>query len=68
MLLWKVLLVAAGIGGAQWAVVSIVDDAAVHVVVFGLPALLVALVLSRGVPSRLGGPVSGLRGRKVVAA
>ncbi|GGS61386.1 hypothetical protein [Actinokineospora fastidiosa] len=52
VLLWKVLLVAAGIGGAQWLLVSIVDSPPVQVLAFGVPALLLALVLSRGLPIR----------------
>lgn len=52
-LLWKLLVTAAGIGGAQWLLVSIVDNPAAEVLVFGVPALLLAVVLSRGLPRRL---------------
>jgi hypothetical protein len=52
VLLWKVLVTAAGIGGAQWLLTSAVDAPAADVAAFGIPALLLALMLSRGLPRR----------------
>ena len=52
VLLWKLLVTAAGIGAAQWLLTSVADSPAVDVVAFGVPALLLALAFSRGLPRR----------------
>ena len=67
VLLWKLVLAAAGLGGAQWVLTSVVDGPAVDVVAFGVPALLLVVVVSRGLPGRAGGLVAGGHSRKAVA-
>ncbi|TWP51470.1 hypothetical protein FKR81_14755 [Lentzea tibetensis] len=48
VLLWKLLLTAAGVGVAQWLIVQAAEDsAAVQITVFAVMALPTVLVLSR---------------------
>lgn len=68
MLLWKLLVTAAGIGGAQWLLLSTLDSPAAEVLVFGVPALLLALVFSHGLPRRLLPTRTALPGRRALAA
>ncbi|GAB2999754.1 hypothetical protein [Saccharothrix stipae] len=50
---WKLLAVAGSIGLAQWAVTVQTDDPVVLLVAYGLPALVVAVLIRRAV-SRTG--------------
>jgi hypothetical protein len=52
VLLWRLVLTAAGIALVQWAVVSNADSALVQLLTFALPALLAAFVLVRLMPAR----------------
>ncbi|WP_309110278.1 hypothetical protein [Saccharothrix sp.] len=50
IVLWKVLLTAGLIGLTQWVVITQTDSPTAALIVFGLPALALALVLRRSIP------------------
>lgn len=47
VVLWKLLMVAGLIGLAQWAVATQTEDPGVLLVAYGLPALVVAVLIRR---------------------
>jgi membrane protein implicated in regulation of membrane protease activity len=65
VLLWKVVLTAAAIGGVQWLIVEHVNEATVQLLAFAAPALLAAFVLTRLFAPRPVAPHGAHSGRMV---